>query len=126
MKGPCMCGDTECSSCGPPQRSSEPIRFQDIVAEARSIIACARADGLTIDGSNVVDLLADNITDLPLFQLEAAAQACGIITKTSQRLRKDDVCQIIELLQAAFVWDETPQRIDYWSQVVRNLKELLE
>jgi len=41
------------------------------------------------------------------------------------RLYEDDVEEIIRLLNDAFVWLETPQGVAYWSDVVKNLKDLI-
>ena len=55
-----------------------PFGFSSpLVTAARKIIVSARADGVTIDAGNVVDLIADN-TEASLTEIEAALDFLNI------------------------------------------------
>lgn len=40
-------------------------------------------------------------------------------------MNKDDIVSIQNLLNGAFVWEDTEQGHDYWSNVDKNLEKLL-
>jgi hypothetical protein len=51
--------------------------MQDLVAEARRVLANAERELGTIPPGQLVDLLADNIVDVPLVELREALKIMG-------------------------------------------------
>ncbi len=58
--------------------TDKPPRLLDIAMQARGTIAAADMAGLMINDSNVIDLLADNIPDVPLNTLRDALVVAGL------------------------------------------------
>lgn len=59
-----------------------------IAGEARGIIAAAEADGVAIDDGNVVDLLADHLTRVPLDTLRDALVVAGLAARFPRATRR--------------------------------------
>lgn len=55
-----------------------PPLLTDIASRARRIIEAAETAGVAIDDGNVVDLIADNISDVSLSDIRCALVVAGL------------------------------------------------
>lgn len=52
---------------------------------------------------------------------EVAAVSARSLNLSVRRAR-----EAVDALEAAFIWEESPQGVNYWCDVVRNLRALIE
>lgn len=63
--------------CGHMSDTREPSELMDLARQCRKLIDDARAAGVTVDDGNVVDLCADHLTAVPLFEIRCALACSG-------------------------------------------------
>lgn len=62
-------------------------KLEEIAGRVRAIIADAEQAGVVIDDGNVIDLLADNITWIPLADLRDALVVAGLAARFPRATR---------------------------------------
>ena len=67
-------------------KQRKPPLLIDIANNVRPIIEAAEADGLKINNGNVIDLLADNIPGVSLFDLRCALVVAGYSPRFSRAI----------------------------------------
>jgi hypothetical protein len=69
----------------------KPYKLIDIATQVRAVIKAAEHDGLSVDDGNVIDLLADNITEhVSLSDLRSALVVAGYSARFPRATRGNE------------------------------------